>query len=124
MEEFVLDVDDAIIGSYDKTRISREDVADLCVASLSVTQGQNVSFDCITLANDDSDGNDNYGTSSTTGMKKKQAFGISNNKKDSNLSTSTTATRTTATMTNKQTKTAEQALLSFMEQSKTANYAL
>jgi hypothetical protein len=45
-EEFVLDVDDNILEYHDRTRISREDVADLCLAALSCTQ--NCSFDCIT----------------------------------------------------------------------------
>ena len=46
-EEFVLDVDDEIYNKYDQTRISREDVANLCVASLG--SDQNASFDCITI---------------------------------------------------------------------------
>eukprot|EP00429_Kryptoperidinium_foliaceum_P063795 CAMPEP_0176068734 /NCGR_PEP_ID=MMETSP0120_2-20121206/34313_1 /TAXON_ID=160619 /ORGANISM="Kryptoperidinium foliaceum, Strain CCMP 1326" /LENGTH=291 /DNA_ID=CAMNT_0017402359 /DNA_START=344 /DNA_END=1219 /DNA_ORIENTATION=+ len=46
-EEFVLDVDDKIGTYHDKTRISREDVAELCVAALDAKQ--NCSFDCITV---------------------------------------------------------------------------
>lgn len=45
-EQFVLDVDDNISKYHDRTRISREDVAELCVAALTSTQ--NCSFDCIT----------------------------------------------------------------------------
>jgi nucleoside-diphosphate-sugar epimerase len=48
-EEFVFDVDDNLYeGPNRSTRISREDLADLCVASLAVGKGQKVSFDCIT----------------------------------------------------------------------------
>mmetsp|Transcript_26256 Transcript_26256/g.46652 ORF Transcript_26256/g.46652 Transcript_26256/m.46652 type:complete len:353 (-) Transcript_26256:1098-2156(-) len=48
-EEFVLDVDDNLYqGPKRSTRISREDLAELCVAALSVAKGQKVSFDCIT----------------------------------------------------------------------------
>ena len=47
-EEFVLDVDDHLYeGPKRSTRISREDLADLCVAALTVGKGQKVSFDCI-----------------------------------------------------------------------------
>ncbi len=46
-EEFVLDVDDNISVYHDRTRISRDDVADLCVAALGINQ--NCSFDCITV---------------------------------------------------------------------------
>lgn len=45
----MLDVDDKLYqGPNRSTRISREDLAELCVASLSVGKGQKVSFDCIT----------------------------------------------------------------------------
>jgi hypothetical protein len=48
-EEFVLDVDDKLYqGPNRSTRISREDLADLCIASLAAGKGQKVSFDCIT----------------------------------------------------------------------------
>lgn len=46
-EDYILDVDDKIYDKYNQTRISREDVASLCVASL--TSKQNASFDCITV---------------------------------------------------------------------------
>ena len=46
-EEFMLDVDDKLSKFHSRTRISREDVADLCVAALSLTR--NCSFDCITV---------------------------------------------------------------------------
>ena len=48
IEEIVIDVDDKLGDSHKMTRIGREDVAALCVASLSVGNRQNVSFDCIT----------------------------------------------------------------------------
>jgi hypothetical protein len=48
-EDFVLDVDDKLYqGPNRSTRISREDLADLCIAALSCGKGQKVSFDCIT----------------------------------------------------------------------------
>jgi hypothetical protein len=47
VEEYSLDVDDKL-GSQKITTISRDDVAAMCVATLSVASGQNVSFDCIT----------------------------------------------------------------------------
>jgi hypothetical protein len=80
VEEFVLDVDDDIGKTCKRTNISREDVADLCISSLSVGTGQKVSFDCIARAMED---------------------GVIANP-----------------------KTADEALLKFLEQSKTANYAL
>lgn len=46
-EELVLDVDDKLIDSK-KRSISRADVANLCVAALTVGKDQSVSFDCIT----------------------------------------------------------------------------
>jgi len=61
-EEFVLGVDDELYGfSHPKnstskenraggTRIGREDVAELCVAALSVGKGKQISFDCITVS--------------------------------------------------------------------------
>jgi hypothetical protein len=56
-EEFVLDVDDHLYeGPKRSTRISREDLADLCVAALSVGKGQHVSFDCITRPIPDTNG--------------------------------------------------------------------
>lgn len=82
MEEFVLDVDDKITTYHDRTRISREDVADLCVAALSCTQ--NCSFDCITIPHEKVNGRGNQ-----QGM-----------------------------------KTAEEALAEFLQDCKTANYAI
>jgi hypothetical protein len=55
-EEFVLDVDDNLYKTHTRTSISRENVADLCVAALSVGKGRNVSFDCITQASSLEDG--------------------------------------------------------------------
>lgn len=47
-EELVLDVDDKLMKN-EKRSISREDVANLCVAALTVgSDGKSVSFDCIT----------------------------------------------------------------------------
>jgi hypothetical protein len=80
VEEFVLDVDDDIGKTHKRTNISREDVADLCISSLSVGTGQKVSFDCIARAMEDG------------------VIAIP--------------------------KTADEALLEFLEQSKTANYAM
>mmetsp|Transcript_26807 Transcript_26807/g.37794 ORF Transcript_26807/g.37794 Transcript_26807/m.37794 type:complete len:325 (-) Transcript_26807:43-1017(-) len=47
LEDFVLDVDDVLLESKKKS-ICRADVAALCLASLTVGKGKNVSFDCIT----------------------------------------------------------------------------
>ena len=46
-EEFVLDVDD-VLFQRTKRSISRADVANLCVAALSVAKDQKVALDCIT----------------------------------------------------------------------------
>lgn len=78
-ETFVLDVDDKISKYHDQTRISREDVADLCIAALGCTQ--NCSFDCIT----------------TPPVEVNGSGGI---------------------------KTASESLAEFLQESKTANYAM
>lgn len=101
LEEFVLDVDDALYNSNKKhtkttnsgqTRIGREDLADLCVAALAVAKGKKVSFDCITrpLVELEED-------------------------RDSTTTISTTATT--------KPPSAEKALGKFLELSKTASYA-
>jgi nucleoside-diphosphate-sugar epimerase len=102
IEEFVLDVDDNLYnqtGVIRKTRISREDVADLCVAALSVGKNRKVSFDCITrpifTASDDDDDDDDIDSTATI----------------------TAATKTTTR------SSAEEALSKFLELSKTADYA-
>jgi hypothetical protein len=113
-EEFVLDVDDNLYqGQNRSTRISREDVADLCIASLNIATREfstnknyrpvvgekppqrGVSFDCITRPIPSID-NDNATDD------------------DGNKDSPIPPTR----------KTAEEALLEFLELSKTANYAL
>jgi hypothetical protein len=55
LNEYVLDVDDNLEKTYSRTCIGREDVAELCIAALSVAKGQNVSFDCITREPEDED---------------------------------------------------------------------
>jgi hypothetical protein len=45
-EELVLDIDDKLLKN-EKRSISREDVAQLCLAALTVGRGKRVSFDCI-----------------------------------------------------------------------------
>ena len=52
VEELVLDVDDKLMKNK-KRSISREDVANLCVAALLQGQGEKVALDCITVAVDD-----------------------------------------------------------------------
>jgi hypothetical protein len=47
VEEFVFDIDDNLRNTGQRTRISRADVATLCVAALSVAAGKKVCFDCI-----------------------------------------------------------------------------
>jgi uncharacterized protein YbjT (DUF2867 family) len=46
VEELVLDIDDNLL-KHDKKSISRSDVANLCIAALSVGRNQKLSFDCI-----------------------------------------------------------------------------
>lgn len=46
-EKFILDVNDVLLENK-KRSISRADVANLCVASLSVARGKKIAFDCIT----------------------------------------------------------------------------
>lgn len=48
MEQFVLDVDDKLIERK-KRSICRADVANLCVAALTLGNKRSVSFDCITV---------------------------------------------------------------------------
>jgi len=52
VEDFVLDVDDKLMQNK-KRSISREDVANLCVAALVHGQGKKVVLDCITVAVDE-----------------------------------------------------------------------
>lgn len=47
-EEFVLGVDDELVDGADRTRISREDLANLCVAALDLPTTSSYSLDCIT----------------------------------------------------------------------------
>jgi hypothetical protein len=49
VQELELDVDDNLFykHQHQRTCISREDVADLCVSSLTLGQGKQVSLDCI-----------------------------------------------------------------------------
>lgn len=49
LENFVLDVNDKLLQNK-KRSISREDVANLCVAALVLGRGHKLSFDCITAA--------------------------------------------------------------------------
>lgn len=101
MEEFVLDVDDNLYqGPNKSTRIGREDLADLCVAALSVGKGQKVSFDCITRP---------IVTAGNNNMLIGERI---------NGETTTTSTPVTPP------KSAEEALTQFLELSKTADYAL
>lgn len=51
-EEFVLDVNDKLLNNT-KRSISRADVANLCVAALSVAKGKKVALDCITQPRED-----------------------------------------------------------------------
>lgn len=48
-QNFVLDVNDNLLENK-KRSISRGDVADLCVAALTVASGKKVALDCITTA--------------------------------------------------------------------------
>lgn len=51
-EEYVLDVNDNLLKNT-KRSISRADVANLCVAALSVGKGKKVALDCITQPSQD-----------------------------------------------------------------------
>ena len=52
LSHFVLDINDELLNR-EKRSISRQDVASLCIASLTVGKNQKVSLDCITSENDD-----------------------------------------------------------------------
>lgn len=47
ISSFILDVNDQLLNE-EKKSISRKDVANLCIAALSVGKGKKLSFDCIT----------------------------------------------------------------------------
>jgi hypothetical protein len=94
LNEYVLDVDDKLGKSHSRTCISREDVAELCVAALSVAKGQNVSFDCIT----------------------REPSPVDDEQHEHEENTATANTKQPK-------KTAEEALSEFLQQAKTANYA-
>jgi hypothetical protein len=97
-EEFVFDVDDNLYqGPNRSTRISREDLADLCIASLAVGKGQKVSFDCIT-----------------------RPIILSASSNDVTVESINGETPSPPPLP----KSAEEALTTFLELSKTANYAL
>ena len=51
-EEYVLDVNDNLLKNK-KRSISRADVANLCVAALTVGKGKKIALDCITQPRDD-----------------------------------------------------------------------
>ena len=52
-EEFVLDVDDKLMGRP-KRSISRSDVANMCIAALRKTEGKKIAFDVVTEATESS----------------------------------------------------------------------
>ena len=54
MNHLILDVDDILLKNKER-QISREDVAELCVASLTIGGKKDVSFDCISTAPNDGD---------------------------------------------------------------------
>jgi hypothetical protein len=59
IENYVLDVNDNLMNNT-KRSISRADVANLCVAALSIGKGKKIALDCITQpTSPESDGNDN-----------------------------------------------------------------
>jgi len=139
-EEFVLDVDDNLYklnhGNQSKrrsiTRISREDLAELCVAALSVGKGKQCSFDCITLPTSTVS---SLVTMATT--EERKDYGVHDrrkkNKSIDTINSATTSTTTsvattaatastTATATTVARKSAEDALTEFLELSITTNY--
>ena len=53
-EDFVLDVNDNLLNEK-KRSISRADVANLCVAALSIGKGKKIALDCITRPRNDNE---------------------------------------------------------------------
>jgi hypothetical protein len=158
-EEFVLDVDDNLFkmdnqnhdhensNSNSKnrqshrsmTRISREDVAELCVAALSAGRGEKISFDCITLPSSTVSSLKTIVTTTTDEIDINNDEGVgtdddrtNKNNKDTIASSTFTAASTTmaatatASATSTRTtigrKSAEDTLTEFLELSITTNY--
>jgi hypothetical protein len=156
-EEFVLDVDDNLYKMNNQnrdhdpdhensnsnsknrqshrsmTRISREDVAELCVAALSVGKGGKISFDCITLPSSTVSSMKTMATATTEGIDGGGA-GVGDDRTNKNNIESSTSTATSTTMAATATasaisttttigrKSAEETLTEFLELSITTNY--
>jgi hypothetical protein len=155
-EEFVLDVDDNLYqmdnqnhdhencNSNSKnrqshrsmTRISREDVAELCVAALSAGKGEKISFDCITLPSstvssfrtivttttDEIDINNDEGVGTDDDRTNKNSIDTSTSTATSTTMAATTTASATSTTTTIGRKSAEETLTEFLELSITTNY--
>ena len=161
-EEFVLDVDDNLYKMNNQnrdhdpdhensnsnsknrqshrsmTRISREDVAELCVAALSVGKGGKISFDCITLPSstvsslkskvttttEEIDSNDYEGVGAGVGddTTNKNSIDTSTSTATSTTMAATTTASATSTTTIIGRKSAEDTLTEFVELSITTNY--
>jgi len=157
-DEFVLDVDDKLYElnhhqtttntdqRRSMTRISREDVAELCVAALSAGKGKKISFDCITVPSSSAsssllstatiDGNSDSDEGNDRNIRENKETAASSATATTSISTSTStatpsaATITTATVSKtsgtstEDRKSAEEALTEFLDLSITTNYDL
>ncbi|OEU07560.1 NAD(P)-binding protein [Fragilariopsis cylindrus CCMP1102] len=157
-EEFVLDVDDNLYrmdclnhdhenphsnsknrqSHRSMTRISREDVAELCVAALSAGKGEKISFDCITLPSStvsslktivtattdkiDSSDDEGVGANAGNGRTIKNSMDTSTSTAPSTTMAATTTASATSVTTTIGRKSAEETLTEFLELSITTNY--
>jgi len=137
-EDFVLGVDDALYNlnhskSNDSsgkpkgvTRMSREDLADLCVAALSVGKGKKVSLDCITNSPSDSSSPSSSAPSSQISQAKSSFAKEISSTTSSTESASSATTLSTVSERSSETgrKSAEEVLNDFLDLSITTNYDL
>lgn len=128
-DDFVFGVDDKLYELNHHhpnpiTRISRDDIAELCIASLSVGKGRKASFDCITMPS-------SLLSSFTTRVTSTQELGIfsSSFAKETNLSALDASTETTVTASvmptisdSTERISAEEALRSFLDLAIATNY--
>ena len=148
-EEFILGVNDELYElNHDRsitskkrravTRISREDLADLCIASLTAGKGKKMSFDCITMAPSttssssplpDSIERHSDGTTVTKNRRRGLGFFVNQAETSSEISPTTTILserdeHQTSEKTTEIRKSAEEVLYDFLDLSKSTNYDL
>lgn len=141
-EEFMLGVDDELYYLYHKkkessdkpkavTRISREDLADLCVAALSAGKGKKVSLDCITVSPSESSSSSSSSLLSNGQSPKSQSTSATDGDTPATSSTRSSAeiissATTTYTISERSSETgrksAEEVLNDFFDLSITTNY--